>query len=139
MSTLLDLYKLRVKVFLGVFKVSKISMALFILYVLSMVPGAFGISFVVADSVRRGADLMVYLETLSATVSGVIAIALLLTWKGFTVFEYEQSFLFTSPILPIQFLVSGLVKSFIARNAEPNWTKTQSIALHAGLLPALLR
>ncbi len=109
MGTLLDLYKLRLKVFLGVFKVSKISIALFVLYALSMVPGAFGISFVVADSVKRGADLLVYLEAFSAVISGVIAIALLLTWKGFTVFEYEQNFIFTSSILPIQFLVSGLL------------------------------
>lgn len=109
MSVLFDLYKLKVKLFLGAFRVSKTSMVILAVYALGMIPGTIGVSTAVVKLVNEGADLTVHLEALSAIISGFLAFILLSTFRGITAFEYEQSLIFTSPITPRRFLIASLL------------------------------
>lgn len=109
MGILFDLYKLKVKLFLGALRISKSSIVLLAVYALGMIPQTISMSMVVVDSVKKGIDLTVYLDALSAIISGFLVLVLLSTFKGFTAFEYEQNFIFTLPITPRYFLIASLL------------------------------
>jgi uncharacterized membrane protein len=102
-------YKLKVKVFFGSLKASKVSLFLLLFYSLSMVPGIVGIVISSVTFVKETADLLLYTNTLSAVISGLLALNLVSTYRGITAFEYEQSFVFTSPVTPRQFLIASLL------------------------------
>lgn len=106
---ILELYKLKLKVFFGSLRASKISLLLFILYSLSMVPTIFGFLFSSISFIKETGNLMFYTNTLSAILSGLLALNFVTTYRGITAFEYEQGFIFTSPVTPRQFLLSSLL------------------------------
>lgn len=108
MGILFDLYKLKVKIFLGAIRASKASMLLLAIYIIGIAPSSIGMSMIIVDAVKGGIDLLVYLDALAALISGIFAMILLSTLRGFVVFEYEQSLIFTSPITPRQFLIISL-------------------------------
>ena len=114
MGLFLDLYKLKIKIFLGAIRSSKVSMFLVALYMLGIMPGSIGMSMVVVNLVKEGIDLSVHLDSLSALISGIIALILISTFRGFVVFEYEQSLIFTSPITPRCFLVASMLADLTA-------------------------
>lgn len=114
MGLFIDLYKLEVKIFLGAIRSSKVSVFLVALYMLGITPGSIGMSMAVASLVREGIDLMVHLDSLSALISGVVAMTLISTFRGYVVFEYEQSLIFTSSITPRSFLVASILADLTA-------------------------
>lgn len=114
MGTFLNLYRLKVKVFLGAFKASKVSLILLAVYLVGTTPGSIGMSIALANSVKEGADLTAYLDPFSAVISGLLALTLAMTLRGFTVFEYEQSMIFTSTITPRCFLIASLLADITA-------------------------
>ncbi|MEM3693072.1 MAG: hypothetical protein QXI39_03520 [Candidatus Bathyarchaeia archaeon] len=109
MGLLLDLYRIKVKLFLGAFRASKLSLLLLFLYALGFLPGTIGMSTLLAASIKEGMDLMVYVNPLSTVISALLALILLSTFRGYVCFEYEQSFIFTSPITPRLFLTASLL------------------------------
>jgi len=114
MGIIFDLYKLKLKLFFGSLRASKGSIILLLIYTLSMLPGTIGMSMAIVDLIKKGADLTGYLDLLSTIISGFLALILLSTLRGFTAFEYEQSFIFTSPIVPKKFLIAGMLSDFTA-------------------------
>jgi hypothetical protein len=100
---------LKVKIHFGAFKASKSSLALLVVYVLSFFPSTIGLSLTVVDSIKNGIDFSGYIDALSAVLSGSLCLVLLYTYKGFTAFEYEQNFIFTSPLTPRKFLIASLL------------------------------
>ncbi len=108
-SIILDIYKLKIKVFFGSFRASKTSLALLALYALGTLPSVFGFSSMITNAVKQeNANVDLYVENLAAVVSGIISVILLLSLRGYTAFEYEQSLIFTSPITPRKFLFASL-------------------------------
>jgi succinate dehydrogenase hydrophobic anchor subunit len=108
-NIILDIYRLKIKIFFGSFRASKISLALLALYALGLLPSVFGFSLMITSAVNQeNANIDMYIENLAAIVSGFISIILLLTLRGYTAFEYEQSLIFTSPITPRKFLFASL-------------------------------
>jgi hypothetical protein len=106
----LSLYKFKVKTFFGAFRTSKASVALLLVYIIGFLPGVFSFSITIADTIKQGGvDLEVYFETLATLLSVLIVFALILSLRGYTVFEHEQIFIFTSPIKPREFLVASIL------------------------------
>lgn len=97
------------KVFFGSLKASKVSLILLIFYSLSMLPAVIGLLLSSISFIKETTDLMLYTNTLSALLSGLLALALMSTYRGTTAFEYEQSFVFTSSVTPRQFLIAGIL------------------------------
>lgn len=114
MGLFYDLYKLKIKNFLGAIKSSKASMVLVALYMLGIMPGSIGMSIVVVNLVREGIYLATHLDYLSALIGGVIAMVLISTFRGFVVFEFEQNLVFTSPITPRCFLFASMLADLTA-------------------------
>jgi hypothetical protein len=113
MGLFLDLYKMKLKIFLGAIKSSKLSLFLVVLSVLGITPGSIGMSMVVVSLVKEG-TLIVYLDHISAIISACLALVLIPTYRGYVVFEYEQSLIFTSPITPKTFLVASFLADITA-------------------------
>ncbi|MBS7627539.1 hypothetical protein KEJ36_01775, partial [Candidatus Bathyarchaeota archaeon] len=109
MGLLLDLYRIKMKIFLGAFRASKLSLLLLFLYAIGFIPGTIGMSTLLAASIKEGMDLMVYVGPLSTIISTLLALIILSTFRGYVSFEYEQSFIFTSPITPRLFLIASLL------------------------------
>ena len=114
MGLFLNLYKLKIKIFLGAIRASKLSVLLVALYFVGVLPGSIGMSIAIINVVREGIDLTVHLDSLSTVISGVIAMILISSLRGYTVFEYEQSLIFTSYIMPRTFLVASLLADLTA-------------------------
>ena len=114
MSLFLDLYKLKIKIFLGAIRSSKVSMFLVALYMAGIMPGSFGMAMVIVNLFREGIDLTSHLSYLSALISCAVALLLISTFRGYVVFKYEQSLIFTSPITPISFLVASMAADLTA-------------------------
>ncbi|MEM1581034.1 MAG: hypothetical protein QXK89_00775 [Candidatus Bathyarchaeia archaeon] len=109
-SMILNIYKFKVKAILGAFRASKASIALLLVYTFGFLPSVFGVSITINNMVKQGSSNMeLFAEALSAVFSGFIAFSILLSLKGYTVFEYEQSFIFTSPIKPREFLIASIL------------------------------
>lgn len=113
LGMILDLYTLKIKVFFGAVRASKANIILLAVYIFSFLPGTIGLSFAITNAVsslrQDGANIELFINILSAVVSMVIAVAILLSLRGVTVFEYEQNMIFTSPLRPSEFLVASLL------------------------------
>jgi hypothetical protein len=109
MGLLFDLYRIKMKLFFGAFRASKLSLLLLLVYILGFLPGTIGLSNLLIASIREGTDLTVYLNPLSTVISALLALTLLSTLRGYVSFEYEQSFIFTSPVSPRLFLTASLL------------------------------
>ena len=109
MGLILDLYKLKLKVFFGSLKASKVSIILLLSYTLSMIPAVFGILVSSINLIKETTDLTLYTNTLSSILSAFLALDLVSTYRGTTAFEYEQDFIFTSPITPRKYLIARLL------------------------------
>jgi len=109
MGLLLDLCKLKLKVFFGSLKASKVSIILFLSYSLCMIPAVSGILILSINLIKETIDLTLYTNTLSAILSAFLALNLISTYRGTTAFEYEQDFIFTSPIRPRKYLIASLL------------------------------
>jgi hypothetical protein len=114
MGLCLDLYKLKIKVFLGAVRASRASIFLVALYFVGILPGSIGMSIAVSNLVREGIDLTVHLDYLSTVTSGVVALSLISALRGYVVFEYEQNLIFTSYIMPRSFLIGSLLADITA-------------------------
>jgi len=112
MGIVIDLFKMKIKVFFGSLRASKGSLLLFLVYFLGMLPATIGLSISI-ELLRGGMDLSAYVDTLAAIISGFVALALIFTYTGFKVFEYEQGFVLTSPITPRQYLLAGLLSDMV--------------------------
>ncbi len=113
MGIVIDLFKMKTKVLFGSLRASKTSLLLFLIYFLGMVPGTIGLSMSTVELLQSGVDLLAYVDTLAAIISGFMALALVSTYTGFKVFEYEQDFVLTSPITPRQYLLAGLLSDMV--------------------------
>ncbi len=114
-NIILEVYKFKVKAFFGALRASKASLALLLVYTLGFIPSVVGFSMSITNAVRQGnANPELYAEFLTAIVSALILFVTLLTLRGYTVFEYEQNFIFTSPIQPREFLVASMFADFTA-------------------------
>ncbi|MEM3173381.1 MAG: hypothetical protein QXU02_00660 [Candidatus Bathyarchaeia archaeon] len=110
LKIILNLYEFKVKSFFGAFRASKANLALLLVYIFSLLPSAFGFSIMIVDAVKQsGVNIETYVETLAAMLSFLTAFILFLTFRGYTVFEHEQNFIFTSPVKPIEFLVASIL------------------------------
>ncbi|MEM2719105.1 MAG: hypothetical protein QXJ13_07735, partial [Candidatus Bathyarchaeia archaeon] len=110
LSVVVTLYKFKVKSFFGTFRASKANLALLLVYMFSLLPSAFGFSIMIVDAVKQsGVNIETYVETLAAMLSFLTAFILFLTFRGYTVFEHEQNFIFTSPVKPIEFLIASIL------------------------------
>jgi len=109
MGHLLNVYLAKVKIVLGAFKASKINLLLIFIYLLGVVSGGFGLGLAVTEDVRKGTVLSVYIDELSALISLGIAIAIIASFRGFIIFDYEESLFFTSTITPWVFLVASIL------------------------------
>ena len=113
MGTVIDLFKMKIKVLFGSLRASKSSLLLFLVYFLGMLPATIGLSMGLIELLRKGVDLSAYVDTLAAIISGFMALALISTYTGFKVFEYEQGFVLTAPINPRQYLLAGLLSDMV--------------------------
>ncbi|MCX8170529.1 MAG: hypothetical protein N3E47_00960 [Candidatus Bathyarchaeota archaeon] len=110
LNIILSLYKFKIKSFFGAFRASKANLALLLVYIFSLLPSAFSFSIMIVDAVRQnGVNIETYIEVLSAGLSFLTAFILFLTFRGYTAFEHEQNFVFTSPIKPIEFLIASIL------------------------------
>lgn len=108
-SIILDIYKLKIKVFFGSFRASKASLALLALYALGFLPSVFGFSVMITNAVKQeNVNIDLYIENMAAVISGLLSVIFLLSLRGYTAFEYEQSLIFTSPVSPRKFLFASL-------------------------------
>jgi len=107
-GVVLNIYKFKVKAFFGAFRASKASIVLLLAYVIGFLPSVFGFSVMITNAVRQGVYSEIYTEIIAAAASGLMALAILLALRGYTVFEYEQNFIFTSPIKPREFLIASI-------------------------------
>lgn len=114
-NIILDIYKFKVKAFFGALRVSKASLALLIVYTLGFIPSVIGFSMSIINVVRQeGASSGLYAELLTAVISALMLFVTLLALRGYMVFEYEQNFIFTSPIQPREFLIASMFADFTA-------------------------
>jgi len=109
MSRLLDVYFAKVKILLGTFRASKISLILIFIYLFGVVSGCFGMGMVIVEAIRKGMNLSIYVDELSALISLALAITIIAAFRGFTVFDYEESLFFTSTITPGTFLAASIL------------------------------
>ncbi|MCW4020193.1 MAG: hypothetical protein NWF14_03060 [Candidatus Bathyarchaeota archaeon] len=114
MGRFVDLYKLKIKIFVGALKSSKINMILVALAFLGPTPGSIGMAMTVVNLVKGGIDLTVYVPVLSAIISGLLAMVLASTFRGFVVFEYEQNLIFTSTTTPLLFMAASALADITA-------------------------
>jgi len=114
MGLVIDLFKMKIKVLFGSLRASKTSLLLFLVYFLGMLPAAIGLSMSAVELLQRGVEfLSAYVDTLAAIISGFMALALISTYTGFKVFEYEQGFVLTAPINPRQYLLADLLSDMV--------------------------
>jgi len=109
MGLIFELYKLKVKLFFGAIRASKGGIILLLVYSFSMLPGAVGMSMSVIEALRKNVNLSMYINMLSAILSAFTVLVLLSVYRGFIAYEYEQNFVFTSPITPRQFLIASVL------------------------------
>lgn len=110
---ILSLYRFKVKAFLGVLRASKASIALLLVYSLGLLPSIFGFSLIISNAVKAGeASIGLYIEVLASATSLFMLFAILSALRGYVAFEHEQSFIFTAPITPREFLVASIFADF---------------------------
>jgi len=109
MSRLLDVYFAKVKIVLGAFKASRINLFLIFIYLFGVVFGCFGMGVAVTEAIRRGLDLSAYVDEFSALISLGLAVTMITSFRGFIVFDYEESLFFTSTITPWIFLAASIL------------------------------
>lgn len=114
MGQFLDLYTMKMKMILGAIKSSKESMFGVGFTMLVIMAASLGMSMVIVNLVREGSNLTIYLNYVSALISSVLAFVLISTFRGYVVFEHEQSLIFTSPITPRTFLVVSILADITA-------------------------
>lgn len=108
-NVILNIYRFKVKAFFGAFRASRASIALLLVYIIGFLPSVFGSSVMITNAIRQGVNLEIYTEIVAAVASGLMVLVILLALRGYTVFEYEQNFIFTSPIRPREFLVASIL------------------------------
>ncbi len=109
-NAILDIYKFKVKTFFGALRASKASLALLFVYTLGFIPSVFALSMMIINTVRQGnINMELYIGILTAIMSGFMALTVILALRGYTAFEYEQNFIFTSPITSREFLVASIL------------------------------
>jgi len=109
MNRLLDVYFAKVKIILGAFKASKINLFLVFIYLFGVVIGCFGLSIVLSGAIKEGLDLSAYLDEFSALISLGLAVTIIVSFRGFVVFDYEENLFFTSTITPWTFLAASIL------------------------------
>jgi len=109
MSRLLDVYLAKVKIVLGAFRASKISLLLIFVYLFGVVSSSFLMGLIVVEALKRGAVLSAYINELSALISLAFAITTITAFRGFIVFDYEEGMFFTSTITPWMFLAASIL------------------------------
>ncbi|HDO20382.1 MAG TPA: hypothetical protein ENG81_02520 [Candidatus Bathyarchaeota archaeon] len=114
-NIILEVYKFKVKAFFGALRASRASLALLLVYTLGFIPSVIGFSMSITNAVKQGnINLELYAELLVAIVSALILFVIMLALRGYAVFEYEQNFIFTSPIQPREFLMASMFADFTA-------------------------
>lgn len=110
-NLILTTYMFKVKVFFGAIRASRAGVAMLLLYTVGFLPSVFGLSTIITNAVKQGAGVNVefYVEALSAIASGLIVFVALLSLRGYTAFDYEQSIIFTSPIKPRELLIANIL------------------------------
>jgi len=109
MNRLLDVYFAKVKIVLGAFKASKISLLLIFIYLFGVLFSCFSVGMIVVESIREGMNLSVYIDEFSVLISLALAITIITSFRGFIVFDYEESMFFTSTITPWTFLAASML------------------------------
>jgi len=109
MSRLLDVYSAKVKIVLGTFKASKVNLFLIFIYLFGVLFGCFGLGMAITEAIRMGMDLSAYVDEFSALISLGLAVAITASFRGFIVFDYEESLFFTSTITPWAFLAASIL------------------------------
>ncbi|MEM1530231.1 MAG: hypothetical protein QXH19_02480 [Candidatus Bathyarchaeia archaeon] len=109
-SLILNVYMFKVKVFFGAIRASRASVALLLLYTIGFLPSVFGFLTLITNAVKQeaGVNVEFYVEVLSAIASGIMVFAILLSLRGYMVFDYEQNILLTSPIRPRELLIASI-------------------------------
>jgi len=109
MNRLLDVYLAKIKIILGAFKASRINLFLIFIYLFGVVVGCFGLGAGLSRAIEEGLDLSAYLDEFSALISLGLAVTIIVSFRGFVVFDYEESFFFTSTITPWTFIVASIL------------------------------
>jgi len=109
MSRLLDIYFAKVKIVLGAFRASRISLLLIFVYLFGVVSGSFGMGIIVVEALKEGVNFSIYINELSALISIALAVTIIAAFRGFIVFDYEGSLFFTSTITPWTFLAASIL------------------------------
>jgi len=109
MSRLLNVYFAKVKIALGAFRASKISLFFIFIYLFGVVSGSLGMGMVVVEALRKGVDLSVYINELSVLISLALVLTIIAAFRGFIVFDYEEGMFFTSTITPWMFLAASML------------------------------
>ncbi len=135
MGAFWDLVKMKVKVFLGTFKASRANLALFVFFILYFTAASIGLSMVLADTVRKGSNPILYIDQFSAFINLFFVLVLMGILKGFTVFEYEYNMVLTSPVTPRHYLVANVMADLITYSVFfcPFFTALGAIAVSLGL------
>lgn len=137
-NIVLSLYALKVKVFFGAFRASRASIAVLLIYLLGFLPGISGFSITIAEMLARdGANIGLYVDVFAAAVSILFASVILFSLRGATAFGYEQNFIFTAPLRPVEFLVANTLANitFLLIFASPLIVLYALIALFLKLSP----
>ncbi len=109
MRLLLNIYHAKIKIVLGALKASRTNILLILVYLLGVISGCFGLGLALTEAIQKGAILYAYVDELSALISLGLAITILTSFRGFTVFDYEENLFFTSTITPRIFLAASIL------------------------------
>ncbi len=109
MGLILDIYLAKVKIALGTFRVSRISLLFIFIYLFGVLFGSSVMGMAVVEALREGVNFSVYVNELSALISLALAISIIASFRGFIVFDYEESMFFTSTVTPRAFLAASIL------------------------------
>ncbi|RLI11647.1 hypothetical protein DRO35_04680, partial [Candidatus Bathyarchaeota archaeon] len=99
MRQVLNVYLVKIKAVLGAVRASRINLLLMYLYLLGASIGSFSLGIGLSQSLRF-INPIAFIDEASALISAFLAVAITLSFRGFTVFDYEESLFFTSTITP---------------------------------------
>ena len=108
MRQVLNVYLVKIKAVLGAVRASRINLLLIYLYLFGASIGSFGLGTGLGQSLRF-INPVSFIDETSALISAFLAIAITLSFRGFTVFDYEESLFFTSTITPRAFIAATML------------------------------
>lgn len=108
MRQILNVYLVKTKAVLGAARASRINLLLIYLYLLGTSIGSFSLGIGLSQSLRF-INPVAFIDETSALISAFLAIAITLSFRGFTVFDYEESLFFTSTITPRAFIAATML------------------------------